>query len=153
MSQDLGNCRGVVANVLDCNIVRSEIELQSYYFVHFRINTLGKGMNFHIPNPSYGLNGISTALWHIGHMGRMFAIGPGHRGSIPSRVIPKTLKMVLDTSLLNTQQYKVHIKGKVGQSRERSSAPLHFGIVAIEKGTFWSPSTTVAFTFCTLVLP
>ena len=37
-------------------------------------------------------------------------------------VIPKTQKMVLDTSLLNTQQYKVRIKGKVEQSRERSSA-------------------------------
>ena len=31
-------------------------------------------------------------------------------------------EMVLDTSLLNTQQYKVHIKGKVEQSRERSCA-------------------------------
>ena len=30
--------------------------------------------------------------------------------------------MVLDTSLLNTQQYKVRIKDKVEQSRERSSA-------------------------------
>ena len=30
--------------------------------------------------------------------------------------------MALDTSLLNTQQYKVIIKGKVEQSRERSSA-------------------------------
>ena len=30
--------------------------------------------------------------------------------------------MVPDTSLLNTQQYKVGIKGKVGQSRERSSS-------------------------------
>ena len=30
--------------------------------------------------------------------------------------------MVLDTSLLNTQQYNVRIKGKVEQSRERSSA-------------------------------
>ena len=29
--------------------------------------------------------------------------------------------MVLDTSLLNTQQYKVRIKGKVEQSIERSS--------------------------------
>ena len=29
--------------------------------------------------------------------------------------------MVLDTSLLNTQQYKVHLKGKVEQSREKSS--------------------------------
>ena len=38
------------------------------------------------------------------------------------RIIPKTLKMVLDTSLLNTQQYKVHIEGKVDQFRELSSA-------------------------------
>ena len=45
----------------------------------------------------------------------------GDLGSIPSRVIPKTLKMVLDTSLLNTQQFKVRIKGKGEQSRERSS--------------------------------
>ena len=50
-------------------------------------------------------------------MERVFANGPRDLGSIP-----KTLKMVLDTSLLNTQQYKVRIKGKVEQSRERSSA-------------------------------
>ena len=31
-------------------------------------------------------------------------------------------KIGLDASLLNTQQYKVGIKGKVGQSRERSRA-------------------------------
>ena len=30
--------------------------------------------------------------------------------------------MVLDTALLNTQQYKVRIKGNMEQSRERSSA-------------------------------
>ena len=30
--------------------------------------------------------------------------------------------MELDTSLVNTQHYKVQIKGKVEQSRERSSA-------------------------------
>ena len=46
---------------------------------------------------------------------------PEDRGSIPGRVIPKTLKMVLDTSLLNTQQYKVRIKGKVQKSREMGS--------------------------------
>ena len=51
----------------------------------------------------------------------MFTNDPGDLGLIPGRVIPKTLKMVLDTSLLNTQQYKVRIKGKVEQSRERSS--------------------------------
>ena len=40
-------------------------------------------------------------------------------GSVPGRVIPKTQKMVLDASLLNTQHYKVRIKGNVEQSRER----------------------------------
>ena len=44
---------------------------------------------------------------------RVFANGPGDLGSIPSRIIPKTLEMVLDNSLLNTQQYKVRIEGKV----------------------------------------
>ena len=55
-------------------------------------------------------------------MCRVFVNGPGDLESIPGCVIPKTLKMVLDTSLLNTQQYKVRIKGKVEQSGERSSA-------------------------------
>ena len=58
----------------------------------------------------------------IGIMVRVFANGPGDLGSIPGRVIPKTQKMVLDPTLFNTQQYKVRIKGKVEQSRERSSA-------------------------------
>ena len=56
----------------------------------------------------------------IGLVGRVLANGPGDPGSIPGCIIPKTLKMVLDTSLLNSQQYKVHIKGKVEQSREKS---------------------------------
>ena len=55
-------------------------------------------------------------------MVRVFANGPGDLASIPGRVIPKTQKMILDTALLNTQHYKVRIKGKVEQSRERSSA-------------------------------
>ena len=53
--------------------------------------------------------------------------------------------MVLDATLLNTQNYKARIKGKVEQFREKSSAiPLHLGVVAIEKGAFGSPSTNVA---------
>ena len=58
----------------------------------------------------------------IGTVGRVFGNGLGDLSSIPGRVIPKTSKMVLDTSLLNTQQYKVRIMGKVEQSRKRSSA-------------------------------
>ena len=59
---------------------------------------------------------------YIGQVGKVLANGPGDLCSIPGRVIPKTLKMVLDTYLLNTQQYKIRIKGKVEQSKERSSA-------------------------------
>ena len=39
----------------------------------------------------------------IGLVGWVFANDPGDLCSIPGRVIPETLKMVLDTSLLNTQ--------------------------------------------------
>ena len=58
----------------------------------------------------------------VGLVGRVCANGPGDLGSIPGGVILKILKMVLDTSLLNTQQYKVLVKGKVEHSKERSSA-------------------------------
>ena len=64
---------------------------------------------------------IYTNEYTIGLAGRVFANGPGDLGSIPGHVIPKTLKMVFDTSLLNTQQYEVCIQGKVEQYRERSS--------------------------------
>ena len=47
-----------------------------------------------------------------------FANGLGDLGSVPGHIIPNTLKMVLDTSLLNTQQYKVCIKGKEKQSKK-----------------------------------
>ena len=63
---------------------------------------------------------LKFVLQNIPNEGLIF--GPGDLGSIPGRVIPRTLKMVIDTSLLNTQQYKVRIEGKVEQSRERSSA-------------------------------
>ena len=77
----------------------------------------------------------------------MLANGPGDRGSLPGRVIPKTKKMVLDVTLLITQHYKVKIKGKMEQSREWNSALKHC-VVAMEKGAFGSPSTKVAnFTF------
>ena len=79
----------------------------------------------------------------IGLVGRVFPNGPGDLGSITGHVKPNTFKIVIDTSLLNTNQYKVRMKGKVEQSWERSSAPLHLGVVAIEKGAFWSSSTTV----------
>ena len=76
------------------------------------------------PNEFFVLdrNNYSKLNRLIGLVGRVFANVPGDLGSIPGCVIPKTSKMVLDTSLLNTQKYKKHIKGKVEHSRKRSSA-------------------------------
>ena len=37
--------RGVMVKAMDYGIVESEFELQSCYYIHFRTNTLGKGMN------------------------------------------------------------------------------------------------------------
>ena len=37
--------RGVMVKAMDCVIVLREFVLQSRYYVHFRANTLGKGMN------------------------------------------------------------------------------------------------------------
>ena len=52
--------------------------------------------------------------------------------------------MVLDTTLFNIQHYKVQIKAKVEQSREKVlRSPLHLGVVANEKGAFGSHLTTV----------
>ena len=40
-----GSLCGVMANMLECDFVVSEFELQSCYYVHFRTNNLGKGIN------------------------------------------------------------------------------------------------------------
>ena len=61
-------------------------------------------------------------------MSRVFANGPGDRGSIPGQT--KDSKTVRDAALLNTQHYKV-------RDQENGVMPsLHLGVVAIEKGTF-----------------
>ena len=75
-------------------------------------------------------NTDQLALWLV------FANGPRDRGSIPGWVISKTQKIKLDASFLNTQYHKVWIKSNW-------SNLLHIGVVAIEKGAFGSPSTTV----------
>ena len=58
----------------------------------------------------------------IGLMSYIFTNGPRNWVSIPRRVIQKTQRMALDAALLNTQNFKAKIKGKVEQSREWSSA-------------------------------
>ena len=76
----------------------------------------------------------------IGLMSRLFAYGPGDRGSIPGQVMPKTQKMVLDAALICTQDFKVRIKGKVEQSREWSSA-----LPTPRCSSYWKGSLQVTF--------
>ena len=81
-------------------------------------------------------------------MNRVFANCPGDQGSLPGRVIPSTQKMVIDISLLKTQDNKVRIKGKRSDQGNGIAPPLHLGVVAIEKGAVGSPSTKVTnFTY------
>ena len=64
----------------------------------------------------------------------MFTNDPRDWGSISGQVIPKTLKILLDTSLLYTQHFKVRMKGRQSNPEKRA---------AIEKGAFKSPLTRV----------
>ena len=69
----------------------------------------------------------------IGVMIRVFANGLEDGGSIPGWVIPKTQKMELDASLINSHHYKVRIKGKMEQSSDWSCA-LPYTLVTLEYG-------------------
>ena len=77
-------------------------------------------------------------------MGRVFPNSPGDRGSIPGRVLTMTQKMIINAFLLNTQPFKIRIKGKCCNPWKGISPTLHLGVVAIEKRALGSPSTTVA---------
>ena len=69
-------------------------------------------------------------------MVRVFANGVGDLGSLPGQVIPKTQKMVLDATLLNTQHYKLRIKDKVEQSSEMGSTSPTLWCSSYRKGSF-----------------
>ena len=75
---------------------------------------------------------VLNITWLISLVGRVFANGTGDPDSILGRVIPKTKKKkkrVLDTSFLNTQHYKVRIKGKMYQSREMCCILSHTSVL------------------------
>ena len=65
-------------------------------------------------------------------VGGVFANGPGDPGPITGRVIPKTLKMVLDT--LSNIRYLSRVKWI--NPGKRVAPSLYLGVVAIEKGAF-----------------
>ena len=63
-------------------------------------------------------------------MVKVFANGTGDRGSIPGGVRPKTQKMVLNASLINTQHHDIRIKSKW------SNPGKGVVLIAIERGAF-----------------
>ena len=84
---------------------------------------LQKGISGHTTVISWSIASRNKSLKHqrsFGLIGRVFANDPELWGSIPGRVTPKTQNMVLDAALLNTQHYKIKIKGKVEQPRVSS---------------------------------
>ena len=107
-------------------------EKKWFKFVSFILSSIKCNLNF-----GQLLLGITDSLakW-------VERLPMGRETEVQSQVVSyrRLKKMVLGTSLLSTQHYKVHIKGKVAQSRRRSSA---LSVVAIEKGAFGLPSTSV----------
>ena len=102
---------------------RSIYTLTYTVMIHFKISDRNTFfLNKIHTDGKQNCNNLNMFVWF---MSRVFANGPGDQGSIPGRVIPNTQRMVLDATLLNTQHYKVRIKGKVEQSREWSSAFLY----------------------------
>ena len=76
----------------------------------------------------------------IGLVGRMFANNPGDQGSIPGRVIPKTLKMILDTYLLSITRYVSRVKWcNLGKGVSPSCTP--------RCSSYWKGSLRVALDY------
>ena len=92
------------------------------FFLNFRFKFIDKISFIYLKYWLFLFYGVSTLFGSfnadllIGLEGRVLTNGPEDLGSIPGQVLPKTLNMILDTSLLCTQHYKVRIKGKVEQS-------------------------------------
>ena len=74
----------------------------------------------------------------------MFDNGPGDLGSVSGHVIPKTLKWYLIPPYLTLSNMRFLSRVKWSNPGNESRPPRHLDVVAIEKGAFWLPSTTVA---------
>ena len=97
-----------------CVCVRTHTHTHTHTYIHTQLFIYDLHTHYH--THIYEFNRAISVMVSVRQW-------PGTAGSIPGRVIPKTQKMVLDASSLNTQHYKVWIKGKVKQSRESSALP------------------------------
>ena len=118
--------------------------------INLTVNTVAR-LQFELANYGVAVQCVShctTRIPLIGIMVRVFTNGLGDWGSIQGRVIPKTKKWYLIPLclILSTIRYVSRIEwSNPGKGVVPS---LHLGEVAIEKGAFGSPLTTVAnFTY------
>ena len=88
----------------------------------------------------------SLGQWLINLVGRVFANGLEDLGSIPGLVIPKTLKIVLSTSLLSNIRYVSRVKqSNPGQGVAPAPTP--------QCSSYWKGSLLVALDYgCQLYL-
>ena len=98
------------------------------------VRIIHKNVFIRILQPEFrGVYHMQISIWHLAKWVEC---------SVPGRVIPKTFKkwyLIPPCLTLNNIRYVSRIKW---------SNSIHLGVVAIEKGAFWSPSTTVAnFTY------
>ena len=78
-------------------------------------------------------------LWPI-----VFAKGSGDKALIPGRVIAKTQKWHLIRPYLILSIIRYVSKVKWNNPEKGEHPAVHFGVVAIEKGAFESPPTTIS---------
>ena len=80
----------------------------------------------------------------IGIVSRVFANRPGDWGSIPGQVIPKIQKWYLMPPwlILRIIRYGSRVSWEIQEKGK--CPPLHHGVIAIEKGTFRLPLTSVS---------
>ena len=74
----------------------------------------------------------------LGLVGRVFANGPGNRGSIPGRVMTKTIKLFLMPPYLTFNIIRYGSMVKWSNPGKEMHPLLHLGVVANEKGDILS---------------
>ena len=111
----------------------------TFLYTHTTTHTLSLSLSLSIYLSIYLSLSLFLSL-SLSLMGRVLTNDPGDLGSIPGHVISKTIKMVLDTPLLNTQQYKVVSRVKWSNTGKRVAAsPLPWS------SSYWKKS--LQFTF------
>ena len=137
MSMALGECK-FVSPTLSTSGKGEELIVTKCYWLCLRYLNL---LNTHTHTPLYLYRRMYVCVYiclYVLTLWLVYATWPKGRDSIPGRVLPKTQRLVLDSSLLNTQPYTVQIKGKWSNTG-KLLAPL-----TSPCSSYWNTSLRVA---------